>query len=148
MTCYSLPLLRLSYLKVVADSLNRFQLGSHADMPVRSLSRGTKRKLCLAIAMLGSPQIVLLVSCESLASMPLLIRRPAQDEPTSGMDPVSRRCLWSNIQDAIRDRRSVLLTTHTMEECDILCSRLAIMVNGRFRCIGSPQYLKNKSVVF
>ena len=66
------------------------------------------------------------------------------DEPTSGMDPMSRRCLWNNIQDAIRERRSVLLTTHTMEECDILCSRLAIMVNGRFRCIGSPQYLKNK----
>jgi ABC-type multidrug transport system ATPase subunit len=112
--------------RVVVDSLTRFQLILHADMPSRSLSRGTKRKLCLAIAMLGSPQIMLL------------------DEPTSGMDPMSRRCLWNNIQDAIRDRRSVLLTTHTMEECDILCSRLAIMVNGRFRCIGSPQYLKNK----
>jgi len=112
--------------RVVVDSLTRFQLMYHADMPAKNLSRGTKRKLCLAIAMLGSPQIVLL------------------DEPTSGMDPMSRRCLWNNIQDAIRDRRSVLLTTHTMEECDILCSRLAIMVNGRFRCIGSPQYLKNK----
>ena len=112
--------------RVVVDSLTRFQLVLHADMPSRSLSRGTKRKLCLAIAMLGSPQIMLL------------------DEPTSGMDPMSRRCLWNNIQDAIRERRSVLLTTHTMEECDILCSRLAIMVNGRFRCIGSPQYLKNK----
>lgn len=111
---------------VVADSLNRFQLTLHADMKVCQLSRGTRRKLCLAIAMLGSPQIMLL------------------DEPTSGMDPMSRRCLWGNIQDAIRDRRSVLLTTHTMEECDILCSRIAIMVNGKFRCIGSPQYLKNK----
>ncbi|KAI1293754.1 Phospholipid-transporting ATPase ABCA1 [Halotydeus destructor] len=111
---------------VVADSISKFQLSRHADIPVNCLSRGTKRKLCLAIAMVGSPQVVLL------------------DEPTSGMDPMSRRCLWQNIQAAIRDRRSVLLTSHSMEECDILCSRLAIMVNGHFKCIGSPQYLKHK----
>lgn len=67
-----------------------------------------------------------------------------QDEPTSGLDPQSRRHVCQNIQDAIRDRRSILLTSHSMEECDILCSRLAIMVNGRFKCIGSPQYLKHK----
>ena len=63
---------------VVADSLNRFQLTLHAVLIVCQLSRGTRRKLCLAIAMLGSPQIMLL------------------DEPTSGMDPMSRRCLWTN----------------------------------------------------
>lgn len=110
----------------MADSITKFQLDGYTDVPADCLSRGTKRKLCLAIAMIGSPQIVLL------------------DEPTSGMDPMSRRCLWHNIQNAVRDRRSVLLTSHSMEECDILCSRLAIMVNGRFKCIGSPQYLKHK----
>lgn len=60
------------------------------------------------------------------------------------MDVSSRRCLWSNIQNVIKERRSVLITSHSMEECDILCSRIAIMVNGRFSCLGSPQYLKRK----
>ncbi|RWS28178.1 ATP-binding cassette sub-family A member 1-like protein, partial [Leptotrombidium deliense] len=111
---------------VVIESLHKFQLTQFADIPVNALSRGTKRKLCLAIAMIGNPKIVLL------------------DEPTSGMDPLSRRCLWQNIQNAVRTQCSVVLTSHSMEECDILCSRLAIMVNGRFCCIGSPQYLKHK----
>ncbi|RWS11467.1 ATP-binding cassette sub-family A member 1-like protein [Dinothrombium tinctorium] len=111
---------------VVIESIRKFQLTLFSDIPVKALSRGTKRKLCLAIAMLGNPQIMLL------------------DEPTSGMDPLSRRCLWQNIQAAVRERRSVVLTSHSMEECDILCSRLAIMVNGRFCCIGSPHYLKHK----
>lgn len=60
------------------------------------------------------------------------------------MDPLSRRCLLQNIQNVIKERRSVLITSHSMEECDILCSRIAIMVNGRFSCLGSPQYLKRK----
>ncbi|KAH9415252.1 hypothetical protein DERP_006346 [Dermatophagoides pteronyssinus] len=112
--------------KFVKESIDKFQLQMHSTMPVQALSRGNRRKLCLAIAMLGRPQLILL------------------DEPTSGLDPQSRRHVCQNIQDAIRDRRSILLTSHSMEECDILCSRLAIMVNGRFKCIGSPQYLKHK----
>ncbi|XP_054168189.1 phospholipid-transporting ATPase ABCA1-like [Oppia nitens] len=111
---------------IVNESLAKFQLMPHSQMPVLALSRGNRRKLCLAIAMLGNPQLALL------------------DEPTSGLDPQSRRYIIQNIQNAVRDRRSVLLTSHSMEECDILCSRLAIMVNGRFKCIGSPQYLKHK----
>ena len=111
---------------MVKESIANFQLQSHENMPVQALSRGNRRKLCLAIAMLGNPKLILL------------------DEPTSGLDPQSRRYVCQNIQNAIRDRRSILLTSHSMEECDILCSRLAIMVNGRFKCIGSPQYLKHK----
>ena len=111
---------------IVMESIAKFQLQTHSNMPVRALSRGNRRKLCLAIAMIGNPQLILL------------------DEPTSGLDPQSRRYICQNIQDAIRDQRSILLTSHSMEECDILCSRLAIMVNGRFKCIGSPQYLKHK----
>jgi len=112
--------------KAIKDSLSRFQLNEFENFAVHSLSRGTKRKLCLAIAMLGNPQIVLL------------------DEPTSGMDPLSRRCLYGTIKNVIKDRRSVLITSHSMEECDVLCSRIAIMVNGKFSCLGSPQYLKRK----
>lgn len=99
---------------------------AHANHQVGTLSRGTRRKVCTAISMLGNPQIVLL------------------DEPTSGMDPVTRRLVWANVSEAIRDKRSVLLTSHSMAECDLLCSRLAIMVNGKLCCIGSPQYLKDK----
>lgn len=112
--------------EVVEEALSRFQLSAHADYKVGTLSRGTRRKVCTAISMLGNPQIVLL------------------DEPTSGMDPVTRRLVWSNVSEAIREKRSVLLTSHSMAECDLLCSRLAIMVNGQLCCIGSPQYLKHK----
>ena len=76
--------------------------------------------------MLGDPQIVLL------------------DEPTNGMDPEMRRRVWDNILKLIRDDRSVLLTSHSMAECDALCSRLAIMVNGQFMCLGTTQHLKHR----
>ncbi|XP_064455881.1 phospholipid-transporting ATPase ABCA1-like isoform X2 [Ornithodoros turicata] len=111
---------------VVDSMLAKFHLTMHARHRVKTLSRGNKRKLCAAISMIGNPQIVLL------------------DEPTSGMDPVTRRLVWSNVSKAIRNKQSVLLTSHSMAECDILCSRLAIMVNGRLCCIGSPQYLKHR----
>jgi ABC-type multidrug transport system ATPase subunit len=85
-----------------------------------------KRTLSVAVAMLGDPQIVLL------------------DEPTNGMDPEMRRRVWDNILKLIRDDRSVLLTSHSMAECDALCSRLAIMVNGQFMCLGTTQHLKHR----
>ena len=55
-----------------------------------------------------------------------------------------RRRVWDNILKLIRDDRSVLLTSHSMAECDALCSRLAIMVNGQFMCLGTTQHLKNR----
>ena len=67
-----------------------------------------------------------------------------KDEPSSGMDPRARRSLWGAIIDAVKDSRSVLLTSHSMEECQVLCTRLAIMVNGTLRCLGSAQHLKNR----
>lgn len=112
--------------EVVTSMLTKFNLCLHAEHKVKTLSRGTRRKLCTAISMLGNPQIVLL------------------DEPTSGMDPVTRRLVWNNVSEAIKNKQSVLLTSHSMAECDILCSRLAIMVNGKLCCIGSPQYLKHR----
>ncbi|KAL0202994.1 hypothetical protein M9458_001012, partial [Cirrhinus mrigala] len=66
------------------------------------------------------------------------------DEPTTGMDPKARRALWNCILSIIKEGRSVVLTSHSMEECEALCTRMAIMVNGRFRCLGSVQHLKNK----
>ena len=64
------------------------------------------------------------------------------------MDPKARRSLWSAIIDALKDSRSILLTSHSMEECQVLCTRLAIMVNGTLRCLGSAQHLKNRYVLW
>ena len=89
-------------------------------------SGGNKRKLSTAIALVGNPPIVLL------------------DEPTTGMDPTTRRYLWDVLTGIVQEGRSIVLTSHSMEECEALCTRLAIMVNGSFKCLGSIQHLKNK----
>ena len=60
------------------------------------------------------------------------------------MDPAARRFLWDLILDVTKSGRAVLLTSHSMEECEVLCSRIAIMVNGKFKCLGPTQHLKNR----
>ncbi|KAL1771016.1 ATP-binding cassette sub-family A member 12 [Sigmodon hispidus] len=67
-----------------------------------------------------------------------------EDEPSSGMDPKSKRHLWRIISEEVQNKCSVILTSHSMEECEALCTRLAIMVNGRFQCIGSLQHIKSR----
>ena len=99
---------------------------SHASIYVMNCSGGNKRKLSTAIALVGNPPIVLL------------------DEPTTGMDPTTRRYLWDVLTGIVQEGRSIVLTSHSMEECEALCTRLAIMVNGSFKCLGSIQHLKNK----
>ncbi|XP_026750211.2 phospholipid-transporting ATPase ABCA3-like [Galleria mellonella] len=105
---------------------NRLGFMKHFDKKVHECSGGTKRKISTAIALLGDPQLVFL------------------DEPTTGMDPASKRLVWSSISEAVASGRSVVLTSHSMEECEALCSRLTIMVNGRFYCLGPLQHLKSK----
>ncbi|OXB70511.1 UNVERIFIED_CONTAM: hypothetical protein H355_016817, partial [Colinus virginianus] len=112
--------------RVAQWGIAKLGLGPHADRLAGTYSGGNKRKLSTAIALLGSPPIIFL------------------DEPTTGMDPRSRRFLWDCILSLVREGRSVLLTSHSMEECEALCTRMAIMVNGRFRCLGSVQHLKNR----
>ncbi|XP_071594787.1 ATP-binding cassette sub-family A member 13 [Heliangelus exortis] len=111
--------------KVAEDLVNRLHLNAHADKLVRTYSAGTKRKLSTALALVGKPQILLL------------------DEPSSGMDPCSKRYLWKTILKEVQDGCAAVLTSHSMEECEALCTRLAIMVNGSFKCLGSPQHIKN-----
>ncbi|XP_035208285.1 ATP-binding cassette sub-family A member 3-like isoform X2 [Stegodyphus dumicola] len=98
----------------------------HINKQVKDYSGGNKRKLSTAVALIGNPPVVFL------------------DEPTTGMDPVSRRCMWNALLQVLESGRSIVLTSHSMEECEALCSRLVIMVNGKFCCLGSPQHLKNK----
>ncbi|EFC42636.1 predicted protein [Naegleria gruberi] len=90
-----------------------------------SLSGGMKRRLSIAISLIGDPKVILL------------------DEPTTGLDPLSKRHLWDIIL-AQKKNRTVILTTHSMEEADALCDRMTIMVKGSFKCLGSGLRLKNK----
>ncbi|XP_036026831.1 LOW QUALITY PROTEIN: phospholipid-transporting ATPase ABCA7 [Onychomys torridus] len=108
------------------SGLVRLGLPSYADRPAGTYSGGNKRKLATALALVGDPAVVFL------------------DEPTTGMDPSARRFLWNSLLSVVREGRSVVLTSHSMEECEALCTRLAVMVNGRFRCLGSAQYLKGR----
>ncbi|MGH0160942.1 UNVERIFIED_CONTAM: hypothetical protein FKN15_044125 [Acipenser sinensis] len=112
--------------RVVKWALDKLELTKYADKPVGTYSGGNKRKLSTAIALIGYPSLIYL------------------DEPTTGMDPKARRFLWNLILDIIKTGRSVVLTSHSMEECEALCTRLAIMVNGHFKCLGSIQHLKNR----
>ena len=98
-------------------------LTEKVDTLTRELSGGMKRKLSVGIALIGDPKIVFL------------------DEPTSGMDPYSRRFTWNILQNA-RKGRIMVLTTHFMDEADILGDRIAIMADGRVSCCGSSMYLK------
>ncbi|XP_036896967.1 ATP-binding cassette sub-family A member 13 isoform X2 [Sturnira hondurensis] len=112
--------------EVAGDLVRRLGLEAHVDQPVATYSGGTKRKLSTALALLGRPDLLLL------------------DEPSSGMDPCSKRLLWEAVRKEVLQGCAVVLTSHSMEECEALCTRLAIMVDGRFRCLGSPQHLKHR----
>ncbi|XP_056328296.1 phospholipid-transporting ATPase ABCA1b [Danio aesculapii] len=106
--------------------IHKLGLVKYVDKNAGSYSGGNMRKLSTAISLIGAPPVVFL------------------DEPTTGMDPKARRALWNCIHSVIKEGRSVVLTSHSMEECEALCTRMAIMVNGRFRCLGSVQHLKNR----
>ncbi|OAO13916.1 ATP-binding Cassette (ABC) Superfamily [Blastocystis sp. ATCC 50177/Nand II] len=100
----------------------------YADKKAYSLSGGNKRKLSVAQALIGNPPLVLM------------------DEPSTGMDPVSRRALWDIIStvSARRKECTIIITTHSMEEAEALCTKVGIMVGGRLRCFGTIQDLKSK----
>jgi ABC-type multidrug transport system ATPase subunit len=110
---------------IVDGLMNRLGLSEHADRICGSYSGGNKRKLSLAIALIGNPDCVFL------------------DEPSTGMDPVARRMMWDVIANESR-HRSVILTTHLMEESEALCNRVGIMMSGKLACLGSLQHLKSK----
>ncbi|XP_027567984.1 retinal-specific phospholipid-transporting ATPase ABCA4 isoform X3 [Pipra filicauda] len=112
--------------RVTEWGIQKLGLPLYADHLAGTYSGGNKRKLSTAIALIGCPPLVLL------------------DEPTTGMDPQSRRLLWDSIVGVLRDGRAVVLTSHSMEECEALCTRLAIMVKGTFKCLGTIQELKYK----
>ncbi|XP_017667633.1 PREDICTED: ATP-binding cassette sub-family A member 10-like [Lepidothrix coronata] len=111
----------------VTRIVNALQLQDYLKKKARKLSAGITRKLCVVMCMLGNPSVLLL------------------DEPSTGMDPNGQRRVWKAIRDALKTKESgAILTTHYMEEAEAVCDRVAILVSGQLRCIGSIQYLKNK----
>ncbi|KAF5734706.1 ABC transporter A family member 2-like [Tripterygium wilfordii] len=116
---------RASIKSVAEKSLAEVRLIEAAKMRAGSYSGGMKRRLSVAIALIGDPKLVIL------------------DEPTTGMDPITRRHVWDIIEDA-KKGRAIILTTHSMEEADILSDRIGIMAKGRLRCIGTSIRLKSR----
>ncbi len=99
-------------------------LDDHLKKKSKDLSGGMKRRLSVALAVTGGSKVIIL------------------DEPTSGLDPLNRRSLWELIRK-FKMGRSIILTTHFMEEADALSDRIAIMNHGQVKCCGSPLFLKN-----
>ncbi|KAL5703110.1 ATP-binding cassette sub- A member 2 [Ranunculus cassubicifolius] len=110
---------------IAKNSLSDVKLHEAANRTAGSYSGGMKRRLSVAIALIGDPKLVIL------------------DEPTTGMDPITRRHVWDIIEVA-KKGRAIVLTTHSMEEADILGDRIAIMAKGRLRCIGTSIRLKSR----
>ncbi|EFJ52407.1 hypothetical protein VOLCADRAFT_79211 [Volvox carteri f. nagariensis] len=109
---------------VALKSVNLFN-GGVGQKQARKYSGGMKRRLSVAISFIGNPQVVYL------------------DEPSTGLDPASRRNLWDVVR-ANKDGRAIILTTHSMEEAEILCDRLGIFVDGQLVCIGNPREITSR----
>jgi ABC-type multidrug transport system ATPase subunit len=106
--------------QMVKKALEEVHLTEKKDMLTKFLPLGMKRRLSIAISLVAKPKVVFL------------------DEPTTGLDPETRRQLWNILQDCRSDKkRAIVLTTHSMEEADVLCNRIGIVNNGILRCIGS-----------
>ncbi|XP_053426833.1 ATP-binding cassette sub-family A member 6 [Nycticebus coucang] len=107
--------------------VDAFKLHEQLNVPVQKLTAGATRKLCFVLSILGNSPVLLL------------------DEPSTGMDPTGQWQMWQAIRAAVKHTESsVILITHYLAEAEALCDRVAIMVSGRLRCIGSIQHLKNK----
>jgi ABC-2 type transport system ATP-binding protein len=104
--------------------LDRFKLTDRADQMVRGFSGGMMQRLSIARAMMHDPQVLFL------------------DEPSAGLDPQTRLLLWEIIREYNQSGKTILLTTHNMEEADALCQRLAIIDHGKNIALGTPGELK------
>ena len=116
---------RYETLRRTVSVLNRLHFRSEADTLVGSLPLGWKQKLAFSVATLHRPEVVFL------------------DEPTGGVDPVTRRQFWEMIYEAAAGGTTVFVTTHYMDEAEY-CSRVSIMVDGRIEALGAPAELKRE----
>jgi lipooligosaccharide transport system ATP-binding protein len=102
------------------ELLDFLDLHSHANVPVRELSGGFQRRLAIALSLMNRPDLLIL------------------DEPTTGLDPAVRLALWSRIRELRTRGKTVLITTHYMDEAQRLCDRVAIMAAGKVMREGAP----------
>jgi lipooligosaccharide transport system ATP-binding protein len=107
----------------IARLIDELDLGSHRDVPAGRLSGGFKRRMAIAMALLGSPELLIL------------------DEPTTGLDPAVRITLWNTVRELRKRGTTVLLTTHYMDEAQRLCDRVLIMSRGKGVVEGAPDAL-------
>jgi lipooligosaccharide transport system ATP-binding protein len=107
----------------IEELLDFLELRSHASLPVAALSGGFKRRLAVALSLVNRPELIVL------------------DEPTTGLDPAVRLALWQRVRELRAAGSTVLLTTHYMEEAEVLCDRIAIMDHGRILEIGTVREL-------
>ena len=118
-------LTRYGTLRRTVELLDRLQFRSEIDTLVGELPLGRKQKLAFSVATVHRPEVVFL------------------DEPTGGVDPVTRRQFWELIYEAAAEGMTVFVTTHYMDEAEY-CSRVSIMVDGQIRALGSPAELKSR----
>jgi len=111
---------------VVTDLLERFDLVESAQKPVSTYSGGMRRKLDLAMTLVGNPRIIFL------------------DEPTTGLDPRSRRTMWAIVRDLVADGVTIFLTTQYLDEADQLADQIAVLNQGRLVAQGTPDELKRQ----
>ena len=107
----------------IEELIDLFELRSHAQVPVKNLSGGFKRRLAIALSLINRPELVIF------------------DEPTTGLDPTVRLALWSRIRTLQAAGTTVLLTTHYMDEAQRLCDRVAIVSGGKIIGEGAPAEL-------
>jgi len=110
-----------------SDLLRRFGLEEKRNASYMHLSGGQKQRLALALALVNEPKVVFL------------------DEPTAGLDPQVRREMYDIIEELRRENKTILLTTHYIEEAERLCDRVAIIDQGRVIALGTPRELKHRS---
>ncbi len=109
-----------------AKLLEQMGLDGEADRKVKGYSGGMKRRISLATALIGDPEIAFL------------------DEPTTGLDPQSRHAVWEFIRGLKARQRTIVLTTHYMEEAEALCDRVAIIDHGQLIALGTPAELRER----
>jgi ABC-2 type transport system ATP-binding protein len=112
--------------RLVRDLLERFDLGESADKLSATYSGGMRRKLDLAMTLVGKPRIIFL------------------DEPTTGLDPRSRRTMWQIVRELVADGTTIFLTTQYLDEADQLADQVVVLDQGRLVAQGTPEQLKRR----
>jgi ATP-binding cassette subfamily A (ABC1) protein 3 len=114
--------------RLVEKVIEEMDLKDFVNVFANNLSGGNKRKLSVAIAIIGNPPLIFL------------------DEPSTGVDPQAKRFMWNILSkiSTLRKKSAVIITTHSMEEAEALCTKMGIMVAGEFRCFGSSTHIKDK----